>query len=187
MKITPPPTPHRAPTAVGGDLEGSTATPVVTGIQGTPVDSTTPTPGQVFVFDGTSWVPTTPTVGSVSPLTTKGDLWGYSTLDARVPVGSDGQVLTADSTDAEGVTWQTPVSIGPQHVHVNNVTFSGDASRTVFTLPAAPVDAYSIAVFVAGTRSQDWALSGTILDTLTFGSAPASGTDNIAIDIVATL
>lgn len=43
--------------------------------------------------------------GSVSPLTTKGDVWGYSTRDARIPVGADGNVLTADSTQALGVKW----------------------------------------------------------------------------------
>jgi hypothetical protein len=43
--------------------------------------------------------------GASSPLTTKGDLWGYSTTNARVPVGADGTVLTADSTQALGVKW----------------------------------------------------------------------------------
>lgn len=45
---------------------------------------------------------------SLSPLTTKGDLLGFSTLRARVPVGANDQVLTADSTDAEGVTYKDP-------------------------------------------------------------------------------
>lgn len=45
--------------------------------------------------------------GSSSPLTTKGDLYGYSTVDARIPVGTNGQVLTADSTQALGVKWAT--------------------------------------------------------------------------------
>lgn len=45
--------------------------------------------------------------GSTSPLTTKGDLYGFSTVDARIPVGADGEVLTADSTNALGVSWQT--------------------------------------------------------------------------------
>lgn len=43
--------------------------------------------------------------GTPSPLTTKGDVWGYSTTDARIPVGADGQVLTADSTQTLGVKW----------------------------------------------------------------------------------
>lgn len=53
----------------------------------------------------------------VSPLTTKGDLFGFDTADARVPVGTDGYVLTADSTDPLGVSYkpatgdQTPFHI----------------------------------------------------------------------------
>jgi hypothetical protein len=42
-----------------------------------------------------------------SPLTTKGDIWGFSTVDAAIAVGSDGKVLTADSTQALGVKWAT--------------------------------------------------------------------------------
>jgi hypothetical protein len=45
--------------------------------------------------------------GGSSPLTTKGDLFGHSTVDARIPVGTNGTVLTADSTAATGVSWQT--------------------------------------------------------------------------------
>lgn len=38
-------------------------------------------------------------------LTTKGDTHGYTTENARVPIGSDTQVLTADSTEALGLKW----------------------------------------------------------------------------------
>ncbi len=48
--------------------------------------------------------------GGSSPLTTKGDLFGFSTVDARIPVGTDGQILTANSAVTLGVEWQTPSS-----------------------------------------------------------------------------
>jgi hypothetical protein len=41
-----------------------------------------------------------------SPLTTKGDIYVYSTLNTRLPVGTDSYVLTADSTQATGLSWK---------------------------------------------------------------------------------
>jgi len=46
--------------------------------------------------------------GATSPLTTKGDIWGYSTSDARIPIGANNTVLTADSTQSLGLKWATP-------------------------------------------------------------------------------
>ena len=43
--------------------------------------------------------------GGGSPLTTKGDIYGFSTVAARLPVGANGQVLTADSTQTLGIKW----------------------------------------------------------------------------------
>jgi hypothetical protein len=79
-----------------------------------------------------------------------------------------------------------PGSGSDLHGHVDNVTFSGDGTTTAFTLPVAPVDLYSVAAYVAGVRLPV-TLSGALLDTMTFGSAPASGTDNIIVDIAAAL
>ena len=39
-------------------------------------------------------------------LTTKGDTHGYTTENARVPIGTNDQVLTADSTTALGLAWK---------------------------------------------------------------------------------
>lgn len=53
--------------------------------------------------------------GSSSPLTTKGDLWGFTIVDARVAVGSNGKILTADSGQSSGLNWKNTidgVSIG---------------------------------------------------------------------------
>lgn len=57
-------------------------------------------------YSGSAWV-ALGGGGLSSPLTTKGDVWGYSTTNARVAVGTNGQVLTADSAAATGVAWAT--------------------------------------------------------------------------------
>jgi hypothetical protein len=49
-------------------------------------------------------------IGS-SPLTTKGDLYGFDTVDARIPIGTNGQVLTANSAQALGLEWADASSI----------------------------------------------------------------------------
>ena len=58
----------------------------------------------VLSYDGTSYVG----VGGSSPLTTKGDLYTFSTVDARLGVGANDTVLTADSAEATGLKWAAP-------------------------------------------------------------------------------
>ena len=64
--------------------------------------------------------------GSSSPLTTKGDVYVFGSTNTRLPVGTDGQVMTADSTQATGLKWATPSSS------------SGSANVTPDTHPASP-------------------------------------------------
>ena len=47
------------------------------------------------------------TIAGASPLTTKGDIFTYSTTNARLPVGTNGQVLSANSSTTTGLEWIT--------------------------------------------------------------------------------
>ena len=78
----------------------------------------------VEVYNGTSWT-AVGGGGLSSPLTTKGDVWGYSTTNARIPVGTNGQVLTADSAETLGLKWATPSS--GALVKIAGASFSGVA------------------------------------------------------------
>src|SRR3990172_6766835 len=89
------------PPGFGGASGGTSGT---TGSDGLPrdVDGDPPDPG--VVQDGWASNSYKHKLGIV---TTKGDLLGFSTLPDRVPVGTDGQVLTADSAEALGVKYTT--------------------------------------------------------------------------------
>ena len=56
----------------------------------------------IYVYNGSSWVAVG---GDQIPLTTKGDLLTFSTVDARLPVGSNNQTLLADSAQTTGLKW----------------------------------------------------------------------------------
>jgi hypothetical protein len=57
----------------------------------------------------TGRVPTT----ANSPLTAKGDLFGYSTAPARLAVGNDGEQIVADSSTSTGLRYQEPLNLNP--------------------------------------------------------------------------
>lgn len=73
--------------------------------------------------------------GAVSPLTTKGDLYGFSTLDARIPIGANDTVLTADSTQSLGLKWAAPASGGGMTL-LQSLSLTG-SSVTSSTLSSA--------------------------------------------------
>ena len=77
-------------------------------------------------YSGSAWV----TIGgSASPLTTKGDLYTYSTADARLAVGANGTVLTADSAAATGLKWAAAGGAG-KVLQVVSATLADDISSS---------------------------------------------------------
>jgi len=85
-------------------------------------------------YDGSNWVtvagdgaqgPTGPAGASATTVvTTKGDLLTYDTTAARLGVGANDTVLTADSSTATGLKWATPGGVGNM-VQIATGTLSG--------------------------------------------------------------
>src|SRR6185369_13115807 len=127
---------------------------------------------------------------------------------AGSPVTTSGTLAVSKATQSANTVWAGPtsgsaaapafralvaadipagISGAADHEHVDNIVFSGDGSTTVWELPAAPVSDTGIAVYVTGSRTLAWVLSGALLTTLTFDTAPASAANNIVIDIEAAV
>ena len=111
---------------------------------------------QVLTYSGSAWV----AVGGGSPLTTKGDVYGFSTVDARIPIGANNTVLTADSTQALGLKWAAPsggltkVTSSTFSVSATNVAIDNCFSATyknykvIFTITAATASPARWGLFV---------------------------------------
>ena len=111
----------------------------------------------------TGRIPTT----ANSPLTVKGDLFGYSTTQARVPVGNDGETLVADSSTSTGLSYQANWAAGKNKIingdfFVNQRNFTSVTSSGTYTFDRWYTD------FLGGTCTYT-------PQTFTPGTAPVSG------------
>ena len=116
------------------DLKGGTTGQVLTKASGTDMDF--------------SWTAVDPLI----ILDAKGDLITATAADtpARLAVGTNGQVLTADSTAATGIKWATPAGGGGKVLQVVSATYStatasssSTATDTGLTATITPTSATS--------------------------------------------
>ena len=93
------------------------------------------TTGQVLAVVG--GVPAWATTSDQTPLTTKGDLFTFTTEDARLGVGTNGHVLTADSAETSGLKWAAPSTgalvLVKARTAFSNVANTGTTFDNVFT------------------------------------------------------
>lgn len=102
---------------------------------------------------------------ALSPLTTKGDILGFSTVNDRLAVGTNGQVLTADSTQPLGIKWATPAAsgitamgtYGSQTPSADGLVISGT------TLYAQPADATNPGMVIVQNSNSGLIMNGALL------------------------
>ncbi len=87
------------------------------------------TANQVLRVNSGGTAPEWATTADQTPLTTKGDLFGFDTADARIPIGTNGHILTADSTQSLGLKWAAPAG-GGKVLQVVQGTFATQTSRS---------------------------------------------------------
>jgi hypothetical protein len=82
---------------------------------------------------------------AASPLTTKGDLYTFSTSGTRLPVGTDGYALVADEDAATGLGW---AAFAGANYYLTALTWGTDSKLT-------------------GTRQDTTAITGGVMTTFT--------------------
>lgn len=147
-----------SPTIAQADVTGLTS--ALAAKQASLTLTTTGTSGPATLSGGILNIPSYSGGGSSSPLTTKGDIWGFSTTDARIPIGSDNFVLTADSTQTLGVKWAASPS-----GFANPMTTAGDI------------------IYENGTPAPARLAAGTATQVLHSGSTPSWGAISLTADV----
>jgi hypothetical protein len=114
----------------------------------------------------TAWV-SLPYASNVSPLTTKGDLYTYSTDNARLAVGSNGETLVADSSTSTGLGWISNFAAGKNKIingdfNINQRRFTSSTTSAEYNF-----DRWRT-VYTGGT-------STTTSQTFALGTAPVAG------------
>ena len=112
------------------------------------------TANQVLRVNSGGTAPEWATSADQTPLTTKGDVFTFSTVDARLGVGANGTVLTADSAEATGLKWAA-ASSGALTL-ITSTTISSATSKSVDNCFTSTYQNYKI--FIATSAATSTAL-----------------------------
>jgi hypothetical protein len=133
------------------------------------------------------------------PLTTKGDIYTFSTTAARVAVGANDTILTADSAQATGVKWSATfagltthaAAADPHAGYVLESLFDAKADLIVASAADTPArmavgaDGTLFQARAAATNGLEWTLALT--GAYTFSGATAFTAAGTAIAVTNTL
>lgn len=116
-----------------------------------------------------------PSIGA-SPLTTKGDLYTYSVVDTRLPVGTDGQILSADSAQVTGLKWIANTPAGAW-------LLVGNAGTVPGVNFLGTTDAQDFIIKTNSTTRSQYFSTGEITSSMTY-VVPADGTPGTQKDYI---
>ena len=160
--------------------------------------------GKTFIYYDSFWVETSGadgsqgSTGSTGPeggtttLTTKGDILARGTSESvRLPVGTDGKVLTANSSTTTGLEWVAPTvyaTVANLSTLSNTVTdISGNASTLSNTVTTLSANVSTLSNTVTTLSANASTLSNTVTLKANIASPTFTGTVTLAADPASAL
>jgi len=121
--------------------------------------------------------------GTASPLTTKGDLYTFTTTNARQPVGLNGEALIADSSSPTGLSWAVVGGAGGGSVVGFTFTDANGIAGTV----GSPTTTPNLTLSLGAITPTSIVASGTISASNFSGSISGTSTGTNTGDQTITL
>src|ERR1035437_4227733 len=143
----------------------------------------TPCPNRSSIFTGKVNFSGS-TLTGLFPVTTKGDLFTFSNVAARLGVGVNGQILSADNTTATGLKWVTGTGGTVTSVTSanGNATVANTTTTPVITIVQAPAlksATTTVDVSAATAPSANQVLTATNSTTATWQTPAAPGVGTV--------